>query len=69
MAVGISALEPPANKASKALVTRFIDAYGGGASWTRDHGDHPHEANLLRLDTAKAREMLRWSPLLDSRRP
>ena len=49
----------------EALVTRFIDAYGGGASWTRDHGDHPHEANLLRLDTAKAREMLRWSPLLD----
>jgi CDP-glucose 4,6-dehydratase len=49
----------------EALVTRFIDAYGGGASWARDHGDHPHEANLLRLDTAKAREMLRWSPLLD----
>ena len=49
----------------EALVTRFIDTYGGGAAWTRDHGDHPHEANLLRLDTAKAREMLRWTPALD----
>jgi len=49
----------------EALVTRFIEAYGDGASWTRDHGDHPHEANLLRLDTAKARETLGWSPLLD----
>jgi CDP-glucose 4,6-dehydratase len=49
----------------EALVTRFMNAFGDGASWTRDHGDHPHEANLLRLDTAKAREMLGWSPLLD----
>ncbi len=48
----------------EALVSRFIGAYGRGASWTHDHGDHPHEANLLRLDTAKAREILGWSPLL-----
>ncbi len=49
----------------EALVTAFIDSYGGGARWTFDAGPHPHEANLLRLDTAKARDILRWSPLLD----
>jgi CDP-glucose 4,6-dehydratase len=49
----------------EALVTRFIDAFDPGALWTHDKGEHPHEANLLRLDTAKAREILGWSPLLD----
>ncbi len=49
----------------EALVTRFIDAFDQNARWTHDKGEHPHEANLLRLDTAKAREVLGWSPLLD----
>jgi len=49
----------------EALVKRFIDDYGFGANWTFDPGPHPHEANLLRLDTARAREILRWSPMLD----
>ena len=54
-----------AEQSVETLVTRFIETYGGDASWSRDHGDHPHEAHLLRLDTTKAREALRWSPLLD----
>ena len=49
----------------EALVTRFIEAFDKKARWTHDQGEHPHEANLLRLDTAKAREILGWSPLLD----
>ena len=57
------------------LVTRFIGAWGKdawgkgawgkGAHWTRDGGAHPHEARLLRLDTAKSREILGWRPLLN----
>jgi CDP-glucose 4,6-dehydratase len=47
------------------LATRFIAAWGEGANWTRDDGPHPHEAPMLRLDAAKARDILGWRPLLD----
>lgn len=33
--------------------------------WARDRDSHPHEAPVLRLDTAKARETLGFAPLLD----
>jgi CDP-glucose 4,6-dehydratase len=49
----------------EALLTRFIEAWGQGARWTPDRCAHKHEANLLRLDTTKAREKLGWRPLLD----
>jgi CDP-glucose 4,6-dehydratase len=56
---------PQSEQSVETLVTRFIADYGGDARWTFDAAPHPHEANLLRLDTAKARELLRWSPMLD----
>lgn len=49
------------------LLTHFISAWGAPARWERDGDDHPHEARLLRLDAAKARELLQWTPLLDFR--
>lgn len=36
-----------------------------GASWRIDDGDHPHEANYLKLDISKARQHLSWSPRWD----
>ncbi|UTH76699.1 CDP-glucose 4,6-dehydratase [Chromobacterium sp. IIBBL 290-4] len=36
--------------------------WGGAASWHRDGGDHPHEAQMLRLDSARARGELGWKP-------
>ena len=36
--------------------------WGGGAGWHRDGADHPHEAGILRLDSAKARQRLGWAP-------
>ncbi|AUH49672.1 CDP-glucose 4,6-dehydratase [Chromobacterium sp. ATCC 53434] len=39
--------------------------YGAGAGWHRDGGGHPHEAGLLRLDSAKARTELGWAPRWD----
>ncbi|MFB9157622.1 hypothetical protein [Chromobacterium violaceum] len=36
--------------------------WGGDARWHRDGGDHPHEAQTLRLDSAKSRQRLGWSP-------
>ena len=38
--------------------------WGNGASWTQDRGSHPHEAHTLKLDSAKARAQLHWTPRL-----
>lgn len=54
-----------AEQSVEALLDKFIAAWGREARWERDGDQHPHEARLLRLDTAKARETLGWTPLLD----
>ncbi len=56
---------PASEQSVEKLLTQFIAAWGLEAQWERDGADHPHEARLLRLDTAKARETLQWTPLLD----
>jgi CDP-glucose 4,6-dehydratase len=38
--------------------------WGQQASWVADAGEHPHEANYLKLDISKARARLPWIPLL-----
>jgi CDP-glucose 4,6-dehydratase len=44
------------------IVERFCDAWGGGSTWSLQPGEHPHEANFLKLDISKARQRLQWSP-------
>lgn len=44
------------------IVEHLCDAWGDGASWTLQPGDHPHEANFLKLDISKARHRLQWAP-------
>lgn len=56
---------PASERSVEELLERFISHWGPAAQWAPDEGDHPHEARLLRLDTAKARETLNWAPLLD----
>ncbi len=56
---------PGSEQSVEQLLTHFISAWGLEAHWEKDGADHPHEAHLLRLDTAKARETLGWTPLLD----
>lgn len=34
-----------------------------GNSWELDNTDNPHEANLLKLDTSKAKSKLLWGPV------
>lgn len=41
----------------------LVDLWGG-AKWSRDLGEHPHEAQYLRLDISKARNKLGWDPVL-----
>ncbi len=47
------------------IVKRMVKRWGDDASYTLDEGENPHEANYLKLDCSKARQILQWSPQLD----
>ena len=47
------------------IVQRLVEQWGEGAAWRLDEGQHPHEASYLKLDCAKARARLEWSPRWD----
>lgn len=44
------------------IVETLTRAWGDGASWSLDGGDHPHEAHYLKLDCSKASGKLHWHP-------
>ncbi len=44
------------------IVEKMSDYWNGEALWAVDDGDHPHEANYLKLDCSKARSNLLWEP-------
>lgn len=44
------------------IVERMARAWGEGAGWQLDLGEHPHEAHYLKLDISKARHRLGWRP-------
>lgn len=46
------------------IADELVGTWGKGASWIRDTGAHPREANFLKLDTSKARAELGWAPAL-----
>ncbi len=46
------------------LVAEMAKRWGPGANWMVDTGEHPHEANFLKLDISKARAKLGWRPML-----
>ncbi len=46
------------------VVERLCKEWGDGASWVLQPGEHPHEAQYLKLDVSKARQRLNWSPRL-----
>ncbi len=45
-----------------AIVEAMAARWGNAASWVQDSAAHPHEAHTLRLDCAKARLRLGWTP-------
>jgi CDP-glucose 4,6-dehydratase len=47
------------------IVEKIASQWSPTASWTLDEGPHPHEATYLKLDCARARNLLGWSPLLN----
>jgi CDP-glucose 4,6-dehydratase len=44
------------------IVEHLVNSWGNGASWQLDGGEHPHEANYLKLDISKAKARLGWTP-------
>ncbi len=44
------------------IVEQMCAAWGDGAKWQMQPGDHPHEAHYLKLDISKARDRLNWTP-------
>ena len=50
------------------LTERLTEFWGGNAQWQVQPGDHPHEANYLKLDISKAKTKLGWSPSMDLER-
>jgi len=47
------------------VVTTFSEKWGDSARHELDQGTHPHEANLLKLDCSKAKQLLGWQPKSD----
>jgi CDP-glucose 4,6-dehydratase len=44
------------------MLSMVTNAWGEGASWVLDGGEHPHEAHYLKLDCSKAKSNLDWHP-------
>lgn len=44
------------------IADRLARLWGAGAHWEHAPGEHPHEANVLLLDSSKARQRLDWQP-------
>ena len=44
------------------IVERLVKHWGNGANWQLDGGEHPHEANYLKLDISKVKKHLGWYP-------
>lgn len=46
------------------IVRQLAQQWPEGASWKIDAGEHPHEANYLKLDISKAGHRLHWQPVM-----
>lgn len=67
VATGAWNFGPAENEAKpvKWIVERFCEKWGQDASYEIDKNPQPHEAHYLKLDSSKARTMLRWKPVWD----
>lgn len=46
------------------IADELVRLWGSSASWRQDVGEHPQEANYLKLDVSKAGTRLDWRPVL-----
>ena len=47
------------------IVQQLAERWSPETSWKIDQGQHPHEATYLKLDCARAHNLLGWRPVLD----
>lgn len=45
------------------ILDYFVDNWPEKVFWELDPNDHPHEAQLLKLDISKAKSKLKWQPI------
>lgn len=50
------------------IAERIAELWPGDLPWTRDAGEHPHEAHYLKVDSSRARARLGWAPRWDLER-
>jgi CDP-glucose 4,6-dehydratase len=46
------------------VTDRTLKLWGSDLAWEYDKAEHPHEAQILKLDSSKARNKLKWKPRL-----
>ena len=49
-------------KTVRTIITHLVERWGSDVSWVQDGSEQPHEAQLLKLDICKAKELLCWTP-------
>ena len=49
-------------KPVREIIEYLVERWGDGASWVHDESEQPHEAQLLKLDISKAKNILKWAP-------
>jgi len=59
--------EPAAFRTVQETAELAVQAWGSGQGWVADESEHPHEAELLTLDSSRARSELGWRDRLDYR--
>ena len=45
------------------LATLFCDIWGDNLKWYTENSNLPHEAQFLKLDCSKSKNMLYWNPI------
>ena len=53
---------------TREMTDLFCKAWGEGVSWHPIPYEGPHEANLLKLDTSRAKMLFHWKPIWDVNR-
>jgi len=49
-------------KSVREVIDLLISSWSAPARWVQDEREQPHEAHLLKLDCAKANQLLKWNP-------
>lgn len=50
------------NRSVQEVINLLIASWGESAGWVKEGSEHPHEANLLKLDCSKVHSQLGWLP-------